>query len=183
MDISETGSAIRKLKGEGKKESKQEEATYHGVRKRKWGRWVSEIRVPKKSSRIWLGTFPTAIMAAQAHDVAELAIKGRSAQLNFPELAPLLPRPASKSPKDIQAAAIEAATFVQASMNIKVEIQMSPTASSSCSTTSDDMQELLNSQSVEDDEAMFNFLPDLSFDSGNVLSWPEEPFAWDQRIW
>ncbi|XP_059629347.1 dehydration-responsive element-binding protein 1D-like [Cornus florida] len=78
---------------------------YRGVRRRNGGKWVCEVREPNKKSRTWLGTFPT----AEAHDVAALALRGRSACLNFADSGWRLPVPASADAKDIQKAAAEAA--------------------------------------------------------------------------
>ncbi|KAI4324275.1 hypothetical protein L6164_023828 [Bauhinia variegata] len=83
--------------------------SYHGVRKRKWGKWVSEIREPGKKTRIWLGSYEAPEMAAAAYDVAALHLRGRAAKLNFPELAESLPRPASSRAEDVQLAAQQAA--------------------------------------------------------------------------
>ncbi|KAJ7532206.1 hypothetical protein O6H91_14G077100 [Diphasiastrum complanatum] len=82
---------------------------YRGVRMRRWGKWVSEIREPHKRSRIWLGSFPTADMAARAYDAALMFLRGPSATFNFPESLPDLPYEPNVSPKFIQAAAAAAA--------------------------------------------------------------------------
>lgn len=81
---------------------------YKGVRMRTWGKWVSEIREPNKRTRIWLGSFPTAEMAAKAYDAAVVCLRGPSAPLNFPDSPPSdLPR--CTTPRDVQAAAAAAA--------------------------------------------------------------------------
>lgn len=92
-----------------KRGSKNRDSAFHGVRKRSWGRYVSEIRLPGQKTRIWLGSFESAEMAARAYDSAAYFLKGSSAILNFPEEIELLPRPLSSSRRDIQSAAAKAA--------------------------------------------------------------------------
>ncbi|KAM7513509.1 hypothetical protein LguiA_003092 [Lonicera macranthoides] len=79
---------------------------YKGVRMRKWGKWVAEVRQPNSRHRIWLGSYTKAEEAARAYDAAAYCLRGPEAVLNFPENPPPVVAWANElSPKQIQVAA------------------------------------------------------------------------------
>ncbi|XP_024968387.1 ethylene-responsive transcription factor ERF017-like [Cynara cardunculus var. scolymus] len=84
-----------------------QEPKYKGVRKRKWGRWVSEIRLPNSRERIWLGSYDSPEKAARAFDAALFCLRGTTATFNFPHQPPNIPGGRSLSAAQIQAAAAD----------------------------------------------------------------------------
>ncbi|CAN6976750.1 hypothetical protein BRARA_I03383 [Brassica rapa] len=82
---------------------RKRERPYKGIRMRKWGKWVAEIREPNKRSRLWLGSYSTPEAAARAYDTAVFYLRGPTATLNFPELIPSIEK---SSAEDMSAAAI-----------------------------------------------------------------------------
>ncbi|KAF3437255.1 hypothetical protein FNV43_RR20008 [Rhamnella rubrinervis] len=101
MDLATT-STSRKIRRE------RSYGPYRGVRMRAWGKWVSEIRIPKSGDRIWLGSYDAPEKAARAYDAAQYCVRGECGQFNFPaDRRPELPASTrfSLSKKDIQAIA------------------------------------------------------------------------------
>ncbi|XP_015088883.1 ethylene-responsive transcription factor ERF020-like [Solanum pennellii] len=92
-------------------------AKYRGIRKRKWGKWVSEIRVPGSSERLWLGTYTSPEAAAIAHDIAYYCLRPESSsslhKLNFPSMLPPNVQP-GMSPTSVQKVASDAAMAIDA---------------------------------------------------------------------
>ncbi|GJQ92384.1 dehydration-responsive element-binding factor 1 [Tanacetum coccineum] len=121
LDVHMLASENPKKRAGRKKFKETRHPVYRGVRSRDNGKWVCEVRHPITQSRVWLGTHPNAEMAARAHDVAVLAMRGRNACLNFADSVWRLPVPESNDVADIQKAAAEAAEAFRHSEDDMVE--------------------------------------------------------------
>ncbi|XP_057779741.1 ethylene-responsive transcription factor ERF010-like [Salvia miltiorrhiza] len=86
-----------------KRKHRKQDKPYRGIRMRKWGKWVAEIREPNKRSRIWLGSYSSPVAAARAYDTALFYLRGPTARLNFPEY---IVKDVVDEPSDLSAAAI-----------------------------------------------------------------------------
>ncbi|XP_058108675.1 ethylene-responsive transcription factor ERF017-like [Magnolia sinica] len=106
---------------------------YKGVRMRKWGKWVAEVRLPNSRERIWLGSYDEPEKAARAYDAAVFCLRGPSAKLNFPETPPEIPSAERLTREQIRA---EAARFAHSRPAAASETQM-PVESSWASSASE----------------------------------------------
>ncbi|KAL5843349.1 hypothetical protein ACOSQ4_009307 [Xanthoceras sorbifolium] len=104
--------------------SSDDQKKYKGVRRRKWGKWVSEIRVPGTQERLWLGSYSAPEAAAVAHDVAFYCLRRPAAEsaaldrINFPMMVPVGSLSKDMSPRSVQRAASDAGMGVDAQMII-----------------------------------------------------------------
>ncbi|XP_068658065.1 ethylene-responsive transcription factor ERF017-like [Aristolochia californica] len=93
------------MKPTADKHSGKSDQRFKGVRKRKWGKYVSEIRLPNSRERIWLGSYDTPEKAARAFDAAMFCLRGKNSDFNFPDNPPEIAGGQFLSPPEIQAVA------------------------------------------------------------------------------
>ncbi|XP_047049819.1 dehydration-responsive element-binding protein 1A-like [Lolium rigidum] len=138
---------------------------YRGVRRRgNAGRWVCEVRVPgRRGSRLWVGTFDTAEIAARAHDAAMLALSAGDVCLNFPDSAELLAVSASyRSLNEVRHAVTEAVEDFERRQALGEEDALSGTSPSTPSSPLTDDEEATSR--AEDSPFEQDVLGDMGWD-------------------
>ncbi|XP_012461968.1 ethylene-responsive transcription factor ERF017 [Gossypium raimondii] len=145
-----------KLRNE-KPRGERNESQFKGARKRKWGKWVSEVRLPNSRERIWLGSYDTAEKAARAFDAAVFCLRGPSAKFNFPHNPPDIAFGKSLTPSEIQAFA---ARFANSEPPATIHSEQS---TSSCGTESPSPSVRLEWETP----VVGSFTDGLTMDSGN----------------
>ncbi|GLJ10383.1 hypothetical protein SUGI_0127220 [Cryptomeria japonica] len=150
---------------------------FKGVRQRKWGKWVSEVRIPNCKGRIWLGSYDTAEQAARAFDAATYCLRGAGAKFNFPNSIPAIPCASSLSPQQIRlAAANYALARIPRTDNTSnlTEKAVSPSRSSLIAETTKNLSDAIEFNSEELDRTVWDsLLADLECNQSlNVMNFP-----------
>lgn len=145
---------------------------FRGVRQRTWGKWVAEIREPKKRARLWLGSFSTAHEAALAYDIAARKLYGASAELNLPPQESLGIEVASSAPNS------SSSTAAMHDVEITEQLDFQPTTSTSENVGCSSAMHIGITPEYNDDESEL-----VLAKSGRVWSTldPREVFLYDDR--
>ncbi|CAG7866743.1 unnamed protein product [Brassica rapa] len=140
------------------------QSKYKGVRKRKWGKWVSEIRLPNSRERIWLGSYDTPEKAARAFDAALFCLRGSGANFNFPDNPPAISGGGNMSRSEIREAA---ARFANSEENVARE-KDEEMMQQECTTPSAASSSMMMMTMDVDDSEFLSMLPTVG--SGNFAA-------------
>ncbi|CAN6900775.1 hypothetical protein Bca4012_096432 [Brassica carinata] len=140
------------------------QSKYKGVRKRKWGKWVSEIRLPNSRERIWLGSYDTPEKAARAFDAALFCLRGSNANFNFPDNPPAISGGGNMSRSEIREAA---ARFANSEENVAREKDEEMMQQESTSNSAASSSMMMRTMDVDDSEFL-SMLPTVG--SGNFAA-------------
>ncbi|XP_048597554.1 ethylene-responsive transcription factor ERF017-like [Brassica napus] len=140
------------------------QSKYKGVRKRKWGKWVSEIRLPNSRERIWLGSYDTPEKAARAFDAALFCLRGSNANFNFPDNPPAISGGGNMSRSEIREAA---ARFANSEENVARE-KDEEMMQQECTTPSAASSSMMMMTMDVDDSEFLSMLPTVG--SGNFAA-------------
>ncbi|GKV17969.1 hypothetical protein SLEP1_g28411 [Rubroshorea leprosula] len=154
------------VKKASEKPAQRSDSRYKGVRKRNWGKWVSEIRLPNSRDRIWLGSYDSAEKAARAFDAALFCLRGGTAKFNFPDSPPDIAGGRSMTRPQIQAAAAQFANSAPSTSILEQSTSGLQTECPSPSISNETVQ-----LDLEFDLAMEgSFMDFVSMGSGNFAS-------------
>ncbi|CAG7903476.1 unnamed protein product [Brassica rapa] len=150
--------AMKEEEEENRNSSMQ--SKYRGVRKRKWGKWVSEIRLPHSRERIWLGSYDTPEKAARAFDAAQFCLRGGGSAFNFPDNPPSISGGRSLTATEIREAAARFANAQDDVISVRGEESgLSEIRPESPSSTSVSEVDTSSATTLDCDLSLFDMLP------------------------